>query len=283
MFEEVKEMIDSTIYTNGRGEVTAQNVNLAMQAIVDATEEGLAEVEKKIGESCSGSGALRVWVYYDDISELTSDQIAENVETYKTICKGEHSTVTLCVSGNGGGAEGFITISPTQILAFRLVGEETYDVGIYYEGIDYMNGKRELVTIALNPDGSQDAYYWEEPAPASSGPTIVYMGIMEETEEGVTFSLTEEEKAHNAEVFNTIRDSKCQISVLIDATRMTYHLAADEGVILPEDASFSATYSVWLLGYLPHIEGVFYEMIQLLVNAIGYMALLPDGTLTADV
>ena len=213
MFEEVKEMIDSTIYSNGNGEVTAKNLNLAMHGIVDATEEGLAEVEKKIGESCSGSGALRVWVYYDDISELTSDQIAENVETYKTICKGEHSTVTLCVSGNGGGAEGFITISPTQILALRLVGEETYDVGIYYEGIDYSNGKRELVTIALNPDGSQDAYYWEEPAPASNGTLTVCFGTPNmETEQ---LELTAEEKANNAKIFNLVKESPVVPTIMI--------------------------------------------------------------------
>lgn len=48
MFEEVKEMIDSTIYTNGRGEVTAQNVNLAMHGMVDATEEGLDEMGKSV-------------------------------------------------------------------------------------------------------------------------------------------------------------------------------------------------------------------------------------------
>lgn len=57
MFEEVREMIDSTIYSNGRGEVTAQNVNLAMHGMIDATESavgsagsGLAEINKKIDE-----------------------------------------------------------------------------------------------------------------------------------------------------------------------------------------------------------------------------------------
>jgi hypothetical protein len=48
MFEEVREMIDSTIYTNGRGEVTAQNVNLAMHGMVDATEEKFGEVEQTV-------------------------------------------------------------------------------------------------------------------------------------------------------------------------------------------------------------------------------------------
>lgn len=45
MFKEVKEMIDSTIYTNGRGEVTAQNINLAMHGMMDATEEKFDEVD----------------------------------------------------------------------------------------------------------------------------------------------------------------------------------------------------------------------------------------------
>lgn len=51
MFEEVKEMIDSTIYTNGRGEVTAQNVNLAMHGMVDATEDKFGEVDGELKQT----------------------------------------------------------------------------------------------------------------------------------------------------------------------------------------------------------------------------------------
>lgn len=51
MFEEVKEMIDSTIYTNGRGEVTAQNINLAMHGMVDATEEKFGEVDEELKQT----------------------------------------------------------------------------------------------------------------------------------------------------------------------------------------------------------------------------------------
>lgn len=40
-------MIDSTIYTNGRGEVTAQNVNLAMHGIVGATKDQFQIVDKE--------------------------------------------------------------------------------------------------------------------------------------------------------------------------------------------------------------------------------------------
>lgn len=51
MFKEVKEMIDSTIYTNGRGEVTAQNVNLAMRGVINVTEEAFDEVNKSVADS----------------------------------------------------------------------------------------------------------------------------------------------------------------------------------------------------------------------------------------
>ena len=90
MFEEVKEMIDSTIYTNGKGEVTAQNINLAMHGIVDATEEKIAEVETEINQlgekvaeieengtgGTGGSGALRVWINEMTGGENNSEQVA---------------------------------------------------------------------------------------------------------------------------------------------------------------------------------------------------------------
>lgn len=51
MFEETKEMIDSTIYTNGRGEVTAQNVNLAMHGMLDAVEGKFEEVDEEMKQN----------------------------------------------------------------------------------------------------------------------------------------------------------------------------------------------------------------------------------------
>ena len=116
MFEEVKEMIDSTIYTNGRGEVTAQNVNLAMHGMVDATEEELGKVNdavKAVEDKVTaleengiggGSGALKVWMPIEDVStELTPEQIAENVATYNEIVKGEPVSVVLCQGGSVDG------------------------------------------------------------------------------------------------------------------------------------------------------------------------------------
>lgn len=62
MFTEVREMIDSTVYTNGRSEVTAQNVNLAMHGIVDATEEKIGEVEGNISEITTDINDLKVQI-----------------------------------------------------------------------------------------------------------------------------------------------------------------------------------------------------------------------------
>ena len=58
MFTEVKEMIDSTIYENGKGEVTAQNVNLAMHGIVDAAEEAVSTLDDKLNTETSNREAL---------------------------------------------------------------------------------------------------------------------------------------------------------------------------------------------------------------------------------
>ena len=118
MFTEVKEMINSTIYENGKGEVTAQNVNLAMQGIVEATEEVLTEVKDGVA---------------------TLEDRVKNVEE----------------NGTGGGSQ----------------------------------------TI------------------------VVYVGLPEETEEGEVLSLTPEEKAHNAEAFKAIKESRGSANIFIDMTR----------------------------------------------------------------
>jgi hypothetical protein len=66
MFEEVREMIDSTIYTNGRGEVTAQNVNLAMHGMVDATEEKFDEVGGELKQT-----EVKITEIKQDITKLS--------------------------------------------------------------------------------------------------------------------------------------------------------------------------------------------------------------------
>lgn len=66
MFKEVKEMIDSTIYTNGRGEVTAQNINLAMHGMVDATEEKFDEVDGEFKQT-----EVKITEIKQDITKLS--------------------------------------------------------------------------------------------------------------------------------------------------------------------------------------------------------------------
>ena len=125
MFEEVKEMIDSTIYTNGRGEVTAKNINLAMHGMVHATEEKFGEVndavkavEDKVtaleeNGTGGGSGALKVWIPIEIHTELTPEQIAENVATYNEIVKGEPVSVVLCQGGSFNGMTSVATMPTT--------------------------------------------------------------------------------------------------------------------------------------------------------------------------
>lgn len=103
MFTEVKEMINSTIYENGKGEVTAQNVNLAMQGIVEATEEVLTEVKdsvatledrvKNVEENGTGGGSQTIVVYYGvletteegEVHSLTPEEKVHNAEAFKAI------------------------------------------------------------------------------------------------------------------------------------------------------------------------------------------------------
>lgn len=51
MFKETREMLDSTIYTNGRSELGAKNVNLAMHGILDAAEGKFTEVDEEMKQN----------------------------------------------------------------------------------------------------------------------------------------------------------------------------------------------------------------------------------------
>lgn len=109
-FKETKEMIDATIYENGNGEITAQNVNLAMQGIVDAAEEAVDEVKNdvsalgervaEIEENGTGGGAniLNVWWGED----LTPEHKAGNVEAYKALMERTDAVVHVKVEIPGG-------------------------------------------------------------------------------------------------------------------------------------------------------------------------------------
>lgn len=254
MFEEVKEMIDSTIYTNGRGEVTAQNVNLAMQAIVEATEGKLVSLEEN---GLSSSGALRVWVYYDDISELTPEQVAENVETYKAICEGEHKAVVLCLSGSDDYTEAYYyTLTTTLTFAFKEHDDETYVVGIYFDNIDIIGGKKQLASVELSQDGSLEVHYWEEPS-TPSGPLRVWVPIVAE--------LTEEQKVENADTFAKL------INGYAGLVYMIY-----QDVDIEVDANGVYTFIQLAKTYAVGTENDL--RVAFLISDAVEIALLPDGT-----
>lgn len=180
MFTEVKEMINSTIYENGKGEVTAQNVNLAMQGIVEATEEVLTEVKDSVA---------------------TLEDRVKNVEE----------------NGTGG----------------------------------------ESQTI------------------------VVYFGVFETTEEGEVHSLTPEEKAHNAEAYKAIKESRGHGNTIIDATRLRrqeVEANPEEGI---EFIDMFQTFCV--VAYtLEHgiIEGQEMEMLGLKTLTM-MVTLSPDGSFLA--
>lgn len=72
--EELVEMINSTINTNGSGAITGEALNLALQAIVETMGTG------------SGSGAEKLQGYYADSAwQQTDDEKALNAQLYAKI------------------------------------------------------------------------------------------------------------------------------------------------------------------------------------------------------
>lgn len=186
MFTEVKEMIDSTIYENGKGEVTAQNVNLAMHGIVDAAEETVSTLDGKLTTETNNREAL----------EERVTAIEEN--------------------GTGGGSQ----------------------------------------------------------------PIVVYMGIVEETEEGEVCSLTPEEKAHNAEAYKAIKESRGHGNIVIDMTRRRRQMA-EAGPI--ESIEFIDTFDTFCVMSCIYEHGIVEgeEMEALLFMTLGAeWYFLPDGSIS---
>lgn len=90
--DELKQMIDSTIATNGKGEITGEALNLALKAIVDAMGSGSTEVVKVPG---------------GDIA-LTPAELAANAEAYERISEALSagygvSVLTVATSGELAG------------------------------------------------------------------------------------------------------------------------------------------------------------------------------------
>lgn len=193
MFEEIKEMIDSTIYTNGRGEVTAQNVNLAMHGMIGAVEDKVTELEQSGGNG--ESGALRWWLADESFGiTATPEQTQENIATYNKLVEDKYASVILCY-GLETSSFNVYTSMPVCVQYIVMGGETQIRMTasmVFAEG-----EATDCVAILANPDGTMDFLNWQQPStPASSGPLRVW--INEEK--------TPEQIAENISTYNAIQN-----------------------------------------------------------------------------
>lgn len=155
MFKETKEMIDATIYENGNGEITAQNVNLAMHGMLDAVETEVEAVKDKVAEieenGVGGGGMyeLKVGASNDGIG-LTEEELQSNANLYKVFNAGTLNK-PICIRSSEGVmfanmiARGTIADGSTIVLIdFLLITEIDTD--------GFMKGVK--MTFVLNEDGS---------------------------------------------------------------------------------------------------------------------------------
>ena len=240
MFEEIKEMIDATVYPNGNGEVTAQNINLAMQGIVDATEEKIAEVEEMVAEigenGVGGSGALKVWYWNEEEGIIpTEEQIAENMATYNEIVKGEPVSVVLCSEGSVDGMT-IVATMPTTVSCMDLGGNKTVSL------LAHQIASREIVIIMgqLDSDGSVVMLTETVDVPASSGPLTFYIGYLSTL--SAEERITAEQKEHNAAMFEIYKSSPYALGVFVDQSEMFSASNGMSGRAIKASVPFQAQY-----------------------------------------
>ena len=130
--EELVEMINSTINTNGSGAITGEALNLALQAIVETMGTG------------SGSGAEKLQGYFDNSAwQQTYDEKALNAQLYTKIVSalenGDPISVwmKLIISGN------------SICLTSMAVGVENSTAIMMFS-----LGSSALINAAISSDGS---------------------------------------------------------------------------------------------------------------------------------
>ena len=130
--EELVEMINSTINTNGSGAITGEALNLALQAIVETMGTG------------SGSGAERLQGYFDGSAwQQTEDEKALNAQLYAKIVSAIGNDSPISVWGKG-------VMGDSQVcLTSAAVGVES---SMAMAMIMFSQG--EPLTFVLTSDGS---------------------------------------------------------------------------------------------------------------------------------
>ena len=220
MFDEVKEMIDSTIYENGRGEVTAQNVNLAMHGVVDATEEELGKVNDAVktvkdkvtaieeNGTGGGSGALRWWLAHESFGIVnTPEQTQENIATYNKLVEDKYASVILCYGMDMSSISTY-TSAPVAVQYAILGGESQM---MLCASIAVEEGyPMECIAVMPYPDGTMEVLMWQQTS-APSGPLRVWINEMTGGENN------SEQVAENAETFRAMWNEKPQMAILCAA------------------------------------------------------------------
>ena len=110
--EELVEMINSTINTNGSGAITGESLNLALQAIVETMGTG------------SGSGAEKLQGYFDGSAwQQTDEEKALNAQLYTKIVSALGNDQPISVWGKmTDGSATYVLTSVAIIIAGSVVG-----------------------------------------------------------------------------------------------------------------------------------------------------------------
>lgn len=128
--EELVEMINSTINTNGSGAITGEALNLALQAIVETMGTG------------SGSGAEKLQGYFNGSAwQQTEAEKALNAQLYTKIVSALENDQPISVWGKATSG------SETHVVTSVAVGVRESTVGIVFSmGV--------LLSVTLSSDGS---------------------------------------------------------------------------------------------------------------------------------
>lgn len=134
--EELKQMIDSVIVENGKGQITGQGLNLVLNEMSDA-----------LSEMGGGGGAYQV--YIPTTGELTEEQIAFNAQQFAVLEPKLQNKEFIQV---GAGAEmlgmGFICMTIPQLIYGDLMGTGSNSIALI------MNSDSMSSAFILNSDGT---------------------------------------------------------------------------------------------------------------------------------
>lgn len=131
--EELVEMINSTINTNGSGAITGEALNLALQAIVETMGTG------------SGNGAEKLQGYFDGSAwQQTDDEKALNAQLYAKITTALANDQPISVWGK-------FYLGSLQALLTSLT---SMAVGVSDSNVMIMFSEGEPLPFVLSSDGS---------------------------------------------------------------------------------------------------------------------------------